>query len=288
MKKSQQLTSICTAAAVLILYFAFPLPCMCQAAGPSDSIHTEKEDKPGPAAKPDNIKSDTSFSDSSSTEENLPDENVIKGTETSTSLFDLFKKGGPFMWPMLLFAAVALGFMIERFIYFRKARLSPREFIYELENTIENSDLDTVEKLCRESSYTMSGILIRGLRLKNLGIDRVEKSFSVAGSIIVAELERGLSVLSSLGNLAPMLGFLGTVSGMISAFSDIAAADQVNARVVAGGIEEALLTTAAGLVVAIPTLLAYNYFVHRIEIFISDVERVTADILEKMIEENND
>jgi biopolymer transport protein ExbB len=209
------------------------------------------------------------------------------GEKHSASLWSLFKKGGPFMWPILFFAALSAGYIIERFIVFKKANLNPREFIEELETRIIGDNLDAVARFCATKKYILSEIILKGLKLRHLGHERAEKGFAIAGSVQVASLERGLNVLSSLGNITPMLGFLGTVSGMIGAFSKIASADQVNARLVAGGIEEALLTTAFGLIVAIPTLFFYNYFVHRIEVFIADVEKLSSDIVEKMIEEGN-
>jgi biopolymer transport protein ExbB len=207
--------------------------------------------------------------------------------EGTITLYRIFRRGGPFMWPILLFAAIAMGFIIERFIFFKRAKLNPREFIEELESNIFNGTLNSIERFCEGNTTIISKIIQKGLKVKKMGYEQVEKALSVAGSIEVATLERGLNILSALGNIVPMLGFLGTVSGMISAFSNIAAADQVNARLVAGGIEEALLTTAAGLIVAIPTLVFYNYFVHRIDVFIADVERLSSDILEKLIDEND-
>ncbi|HQO02277.1 MAG TPA: MotA/TolQ/ExbB proton channel family protein [Spirochaetota bacterium] len=201
-------------------------------------------------------------------------------------LFDLFTKGGPFMWPIFIIAGIGCGFVIERFIYFKRANLNPREFIATLEDTITNRNLDDVEKLCREHNLVLSKIILKGHRVQNLGYDHVEKAIAIAASIEVAVLEKGLNIISAIGNISPLLGFLGTVSGMITAFSNIAAADQVNARLVAGGIEEALITTAAGLIVAIPMLIFYNYFVHRIDVFVADVERISADILEKMVDSN--
>lgn len=212
-------------------------------------------------------------------------EEMISKDDQTFTLYGLFRKGGPFMWPILLFAAIAMGYIIERFIFFKKAQLNPREFIEELENNILNGSINTIEKFCKENNLIISKIIQKGLRVRSLGYEQVEKALAIAGSIEVATLERGLNILSALGNIVPMLGFLGTVSGMISAFSNIAAADQVNARLVAGGIEEALLTTAAGLIVAIPTLAFYNYFVHRIDGFIADVERLSSDILEKLVED---
>lgn len=202
------------------------------------------------------------------------------------TLFNWFTRGGVFMWPLLILAAVGMGFVIERFIFFKKADLNPREFIEELESHIEKGNLDEVEKLCRRKDLIFARIILKGMQLRSLGFDHVEKAIATAGSIEVTTLEKGLSILSSIGNIAPLLGFLGTVSGMIAAFQSIAEVDQVSARLVAGGIYEALITTETGLIIAIPVLGFYNYFVHRIESFISDVERIASDILEKLLINN--
>jgi len=206
-------------------------------------------------------------------------------TENKTIL-DLFNKGGIFMFPLLLLAAFALGFSIERFIFFKKAKLNPIKFTIELEEAIAEKSILDIETLCKNHNYLLSQIVLKGLKVNKLGYEKVEKMLSVAGSIQVSSLEKGLNILSSIGTLAPMIGFLGTTSGMISAFSDIAAADRVSAKIVAGGIEEALLTTAAGLLLAIPTLFSYNYFVHKIDLFVSNIERISSDIVEKLINED--
>jgi len=209
----------------------------------------------------------------------------VSFTEEKTSLYSLFRQGGPFMWPILLFFALALGFIIERGLFFYRSSLGTAEFIDDFEKIIADSDFKAIHAFCENRDEAVAAIVAKGLKVRQAGIERIEKSFSVAASVQVAALERGLNVISAMGNIVPMLGFLGTVSGMITAFSKIAAADQVNARLVAGGIQEALLTTAAGLIAAIPALFCYNYFVHRIDVFVAGVERITADIVEKMIEE---
>ncbi len=201
----------------------------------------------------------------------------------SDSLWNWFKKGGLFMWPILFCAALGLGFIIERLVFFIRNKFAPREFIDSLEQTIANEDLASVEKMCAESNNKIGHIIYKGLQFKSLGYERVEKAMSVAGSVEVSRMERGLSVLNAVANIAPMLGFLGTVSGMISAFYQISAADQVSAKIVAGGIMEALITTETGLIVAIPILLVFNYFIHRIDGFISDVERLSSDVVERLI-----
>jgi biopolymer transport protein ExbB len=201
-------------------------------------------------------------------------------------LYDWFKRGGFFMWPILLAAALAMGLIIERFLFYKKAKLKPAEFLEAVNQKLDSGCIDDVITLCREKEMVISRVLLKGLNLRKLGLDHVEKGISAAGSIEVTSLEKGLSVLSAIGNIAPLIGFLGTVSGMITAFQSIAAADQVSARLVAGGIYEALITTEAGLIVAIPVLAFYNFFVHRIETFVADIERISSEIAEKMIGEN--
>ena len=203
------------------------------------------------------------------------------------TILSLFKKGGVFMWPVLFFAALGMAFIVERFIFFARAKLASKEFIDKIEQRMANDDLGSVQSLCEESNNRIAKILMKGLELRDMGYERVEKTLAVAGAIEVATLERGLNILSATGNIVPMLGFLGTVSGMINAFAEIAKADQVKASLVAGGIQEALLTTAAGLIVAIPVLAFYNYFVHKIEIFISDVERISSDMVEILIRKDD-
>ncbi len=201
-------------------------------------------------------------------------------------LYDWFRRGGLFMWPILLSAALAMGLIIERFLFYKKAKLKPAEFLEDINQKLGSGSIDDVIALCREKEMVISRVLLKGLNLRKLGLDHVEKGISAAGSIEVASLEKGLSVLSAIGNIAPLIGFLGTVSGMITAFQSIAAADQVSARLVAGGIYEALITTEAGLIVAIPVLAFYNFFVHRIETFVADIERISSEIAEKMLGEN--
>ncbi len=209
-----------------------------------------------------------------------------QNAEQSVFLYDWFRRGGFFMWPVLLAAALAMGLIIERFLFYRKANLKPDQFLEEINQRIENGSMEDVISLCNDKDMVISRILLKGLNLRKLGLDHVEKGISAAGSIEVASLEKGLSVLSAIGNIAPLIGFLGTVSGMISAFQSIAAADQVSARLVAGGIYEALITTEAGLIVAIPVLAFYNFFIHRIETFVADIERLSSEIAEKMLGEN--
>ncbi|MCX7678015.1 MAG: MotA/TolQ/ExbB proton channel family protein [Spirochaetes bacterium] len=206
----------------------------------------------------------------------------------SFSLRAFFREGGPFMWPILILTAFGFAIAIERTIYFFRARLASREFIDLLERTVLEKDLTHVEEVCKSKNNTLSKIILKGLEVKHLGFERVEKTISVAASVEVASLERHLSMISAIANISPMLGFLGTVTGMVTAFNDIAAADHISAKIVATGIREALLTTVFGLIAAIPLSLIYNFFVSKIEGFVTSVERISADIIEKFIKTKND
>ncbi len=211
-----------------------------------------------------------------------PDDASSGTTGEKTSLLGLFLKGGLFMWPILLCAAIATGISIERFIFYRRSRMNAPELVDDITRSIHAGDLSSLEKLCAQNETGISRVVLKGLDLKGQPHEQIDRALSSTGTLEVANFEKGLNILSALGNIAPMIGFLGTVSGMINAFSSIASADQVSPRLVAGGIEEALLTTAFGLVAAIPTLAVYNYFVHRVDLFVLDMERVSAELLGKL------
>lgn len=206
----------------------------------------------------------------------------------SFSLRAFFQEGGPFMWPILVLTAFGFSIAIERTIYFIRARLASREFIDLLERTVLEKGLSDVEEVCKSKQNKLSKIILKGLEVKHLGFERVEKTIAVAASVEVASLERHLSMISAIANISPMLGFLGTVTGMVTAFNDIAAADHISAKIVATGIREALLTTVFGLIAAIPLSLIYNFFVSKIEGFVTSVERISADIIEKFIKTKNE
>lgn len=160
--------------------------------------------------------------------------------EPGSSLFSTVKRGGPVMVPILLLGLIALTIIIERIVFFTKNRIWSSSQVPGLMTELSNKSATRYRE------------------------DR-EDELKGAFQIYVNGLERGMAFLSGIGNLAPILGFLGTVTGMITAFAAIAAATTVNARVVAVGIQQALITTAGGLMVAAPTLFFYYLFSHVIQ-----------------------
>ncbi len=207
-------------------------------------------------------------------------------------LLEWFQLGGPFMYLILALSILALGIIIERAIVFRGEKL------HKLKN-IGNNVIALLKKENRPAaavSYlegfacNICSLLARGLNLTGHGAERVEKTIEAQAKLEVSLLESKLGILSAIGTTAPLLGFLGTVAGMINAFQRIYHADQVNARVVAGGIYEALITTEFGLLIAIPVFFITHFFYHRIDRFASEVERISEEIINLKLtsEEHNE
>ena len=189
--------------------------------------------------------------------------------------------GGPVMWPLLLFSVVALAFIVERFIALRRARINVNEFLAKIRKAlIVNHSVRDAVKICEQYGGPVASIMKAGLLKYGQPADEVEKTIENAAIYEMGRLERGLVVLATTANVAPLLGFLGTVTGMIKSFKALVAAGLSNPGLVVAGISEALITTAAGLIIAIPVQLCYNYFMNRINRFVRDIETATNMLLE--------
>ena len=200
---------------------------------------------------------------------------------------ELFVKGGNFMWWLLAAALLGLVFMIERLWTLNRAHVNTRKLIGTVITTLRNDGVQAAGEECQKVRGPIAAILYSGLQKADRGPEAVEKAITTAGTIEMAFLERGLIWISSVSTIAPLIGFLGTVSGMINAFEAIATSDSVNAQLVAAGISEALITTATGLVLAIPTSIAFNYFVSRIDRFVIEMEEASAELVEELIREQH-
>jgi biopolymer transport protein ExbB len=187
------------------------------------------------------------------------------------------------MYPLILCSLLALGVMIAKAFTLWAAHRKSQMILREVGEFGSKGRIDDAINLAIETPGPVAAILLSGLRRareqKASGKD-IEKAVKTTGAIELGFLERGLIVLATVSNVAPLLGFLGTVAGMISAFGAIAEAGQVEAALVAGGIKVALITTAAGLVIAIPVNIAYNFFVTRIDKLIQDMEEGAATVLD--------
>lgn len=200
----------------------------------------------------------------------------------SMDLIDLFIAGGGFMWPILIALLIGLAVAIERFFTFQRAKVNVPKFLDNIGGYLRKGDMEGAESYCDRTSGPVASILRAGLLRRDKGLEAVEKAIESAGGIEMAFLEKRLVVLASVASIGPMLGFLGTVSGMIRAFGEIAAAKNVEASLVAGGIQEALITTASGLIIAIPIQAAHNYFIARIGSFVTDMEEASSFLIDSL------
>lgn len=201
---------------------------------------------------------------------------------TQYRLLTLFADGGMMMYPLVLCSMVALGVIIAKFFTLHIAHRGTINVLRDVEETAIAGDLDGALQIARATPGPAAAILLAGLRriqTRTLAPGELEAAVATTGTIELGFLERGLVILATIANVAPLMGFLGTVAGMILAFASIEAAGDVDPTLVAGGIKVALLTTAAGLVVAIPVNIAYNFFVTRIDRLIVDMEHGAQKII---------
>jgi biopolymer transport protein ExbB len=185
-------------------------------------------------------------------------------------------------WP--LGACLVLGIIVIIWKFFDLLAKSGRtkKTLIEVNELLAEHRVQEATEVCRESDSPAANILFAGLERRDEGTDRVMKAIENQGLLELSRLERGLVVLATLTNIAPLLGFLGTVIGMIIAFQAIEVAGEVEATLVAGGIKVALLTTAAGLTIAIPVSIAHNYFVSRIDSLVIDMEESAQKMIDTL------
>lgn len=201
------------------------------------------------------------------------------------TLFSLLAKGGAMQIFIALASVIAIAIIIERYLFLIKTKREAKTFLREYSELLKNNDIDAALEFSRESGTMLARIAEKGLTSIKLGKDRVAASIESEGKKAIYELERGFTTLSTISGVAPLLGFLGTVTGMISAFMEIQNSEGVvNPSALAGGIWEALITTASGLAVGIIALSAYNYFLSRVKRIILDIETVANITLDKISE----
>ena len=189
------------------------------------------------------------------------------------------------MWPLLFFSLLALTFIIERFIVFSKAKINVNEFLTKIRKALlVNRNVKEAIKVCEQSRGPVASVMKAGLLRYGHTREDIEKTIENAALYELDRLERRMGVLATTANVAPMLGFLGTVTGMIKSFATLAEAGLTNPGAVAAGISEALLTTATGLIVAIPAQLAFNWYNTKITSFVRDIETATNMLMETFIE----
>lgn len=195
-------------------------------------------------------------------------------------LWSYFSQGGPMMWPLLACSIMGLIFIIERSIAYYRVKGDTAEIVSEVRESILGQQLRAAIEACEKYDHPVAITLKSGLLRFGKSQDEIEKAMESVALHEVSKLEKGLWILATVANIAPLFGFLGTVTGMIGSFESLAEVGLGNPEAVAGGISEALITTATGLMIALPVQAAYNYFNNRVSQFALDMEISSSVMLE--------
>jgi biopolymer transport protein ExbB len=207
-------------------------------------------------------------------------------------MWEFMQKGGPIMWPILLCSVIAFAIVIERLLRLRQEQIDTKSFMEQISKSLKRNKVMEALDLCDRTGGPIASILKAGILKHDRARTEIREAIEDASVHEVPRLERNLPVLATVAHVAPLLGLLGTVTGLVQAFqvieSKATALNPVNPGDLAGGIWEALLTTVFGLCVAIPTYVAYNYLVSRVDGFVLDMERSATDLLNILAEKRDE
>jgi biopolymer transport protein ExbB len=188
-------------------------------------------------------------------------------------------------------SVMSFTIFIERFLHLRKSEIDTNAFIIKIRQSITKGNLVEAIRICENTGGTITNIVKAGLTKHNRSKEQIESAMEIAGLVEIAALEKNAKILSIIAHIAPLIGLLGTVLGFIQAFSEMRASGlvDISATRIGEAMEYALVTTAAGLVVAIPSVLAYNYIVSRIEGFVLEIQTCSSEIIDLLVhrEETN-
>ncbi|MFA5357101.1 MAG: MotA/TolQ/ExbB proton channel family protein [Candidatus Omnitrophota bacterium] len=204
------------------------------------------------------------------------------------SLMQVFTAGGPVMWPILLCSIFALAIIIEKSWHLHKIKIDTQQFLGSIIEKMKRHQVKEALEICEKTKSPISHILKAGILKYDRSRPQIKEAIEDASLYEVPRLEKNLSMLATIAHISPLLGLLGTVTGMVRCFQTIQAKatsfHPVSPGDLAGGIWEALLTTVAGLIVAIPTFIAYNYLVSRINGFILEMEKAATELVNFLTE----
>jgi len=199
-------------------------------------------------------------------------------------MWEIIKAGGPVMWPILLCSVTALAITLERLWSLQTTRVIPRDLTAKAWKLVESGQLTDKHIAALSQNSPLGQILAAGLTNRFRSRDIVKEAIEDTGRHVVHDLERFMNLLGTIAAIAPFLGLLGTVVGIISAFNSISATGVGDPRVLAGGIGQALITTAAGLIVAIPSVVGYRYLRGRVDELVIEMEKQALRLVQSIDE----
>ena len=237
----------------------------------------------------DTTKNETVDETTQTVQDEVTDETDV--TEDETPMHQILKKkfiegNAGFMSTVLLALILGLAVAIERIIYLNLASTNTKKLIANVEAALDEGGVDAAKEVCRNTRGPVASIFYQGLDRADEGVEMVEKSVVAYGSVQMGLLEKGITWLSLFISIAPMLGFMGTVIGMIGAFDSIQAAGDISPALVAGGIKVALITTVSGLIVAIILQIFYNYIVSKIDSIVNQMEDASISLVDIYVKYN--
>jgi biopolymer transport protein ExbB len=239
--------------------------------GQSDTTSQAAEQTPTeqPAAAPEQTAGDAAAGEEQTFHQNIKDK-FIEG-------------GVPFMWPILICMILGLAVSIERIITLNLATTNTKKLLTQIEDALANGGVEAAKEVTKNTRGPVASIFTQGLMRMSEGIDMVEKSIVSYGGVEMGKLERGLIWISLMISMGPMLGFFGTVVGMVQAFDDIQAAGDISPQVVAGGMKVALITTVGGLIVGMVLQVLYNYCVSKIDGLVNSMEDASIALVDILV-----
>lgn len=198
-------------------------------------------------------------------------------------MWDMIQKGGSVMYLIIILSIIALGIVIERIYNFNRARINSQKFMDQIINNLKRNRIIEAIEMCSQTPGPIAHIIRAGILKHDRSKPEIKEAVDEAAQLEIPRLEKHLPILATIAHIAPLLGLLGTVNGMIKAFQIIQqkafTMTPVNPGDLSGGIWESLLATLAGLSVAIPTYVAYNYLINQVDTLVFDMERSATDLV---------
>jgi biopolymer transport protein ExbB len=215
----------------------------------------------------------------------VADSAMVNASENSVNLFDLLLKGGYVMIPLLLLSAAAIAIFVERVLTIKKSSKTPAGLLNQVKSLVADGKIDQAKMICAQNETPIAKMLEKGVSRIGSPLKNIEVSIENVGKVEIYRLEKNLSLLATISGAAPMIGFLGTVTGMIQAFIAIAQEEgSVSPKLLSEGIYEAMITTAVGLSVGIIAYLGYNYLVTQVQKVIHKMEYTSVEFIDLLQE----